>query len=148
MRPTTIALVVVLLGCSGKDPPSDGGDGEAARRLAYELLARPESKSIGPLEYVELDALAPAQRGRRVKVHGFVEDAPIERTPDGARHRFTMAQRGAKLVVEHTGTLPDRFQPKLEVIVTGTLSDDGTQIASDELIAKCPETYEDGSTPR
>lgn len=147
MRTTTIALVVVLLGCGGKDPPSDGGDGEAAR-LAAELLARVDAKTIGPLEYVEVDALDAAQRGRRVKVHGFVEDAPIERTPDGARHRFTMAQRGAKLVVEHQGMLPDRFQPKLEVIVTGTLSDDGTRIASDELVAKCPETYEDGSKPR
>ncbi|HWB82142.1 MAG TPA: cytochrome c maturation protein CcmE [Nannocystaceae bacterium] len=145
MRSAAIAIAVVLLGCSGKDPPSEGGDGDAAR-LAYELLAR--KASVGPLEYVEVDALAASQRGRRVKVHGFVEDAPIERTPDGARHRFTMAQRGAKLVVEHQGMLPDRFQPKLELIVTGTLSDDGTHIASDELVAKCPETYEDGSKPR
>ncbi len=137
-------MVGALCACGGDARPTAADDGSAAK-LAYELLVAPDAKSPGVLEYLELSELEAAHRGRRVKVHGLVADAPIERRTDGTGHRFTMVQDATTLVVEHTGALPDRFQPKLEVIVTGTLSDDGTRIATDELVAKCPETYDDGT---
>jgi cytochrome c-type biogenesis protein CcmE len=45
------------------------------------------------------------------------------------------------LTVEHSGPLPDRFQERLETIVTGTLADDGTVLHATDLVAKCPDDY-------
>ena len=112
------------------------------------LLRAPRSWQITALYHrtSELDA---THRGTRVKVHGIVTDEPILRASDDASYRFVIAQGGATLVVDHHGVLPDRFQTKLEVIVTGTLSDDGTRIATDELVAKCPDNYDEAkAAPR
>src|SRR5262245_56378627 len=113
MRVAPLALATLLLGCRGDDKPSDGGSGAVG--LAYDLLARPDAKDVGPLEYLEVDELSASHRGKRVKVHGFVTEDEVQRSGDHMRWRFVMAQGGARLVVEHTGTLPDRFQQKLEV---------------------------------
>jgi cytochrome c-type biogenesis protein CcmE len=133
-----VLVVVMLVGCARAEeqPPIERDVG------LFELPT-----TVGPLEYVEVDRLDASHHGKRVKVHGFVTDDEIVRTPEGTRWRFTIAQDDKRLVVVHTGALPDRFQPRLEVIVTGTLSDEGTTLASDELVAKCPDSYEDGSKP-
>lgn len=43
--------------------------------------------------------------------------------------------------VRYNGVVPDTFKDDAEVIVTGTLGQDGTFIAKD-LLAKCPSKYE------
>lgn len=135
-----VALVACDPAPAPEQPPAPSPE---AIRVAESVF----DTAPGMLEFLDLDELAPRHRGKRVKVHGFVADAPIERTKDGARHRFVIEHGAATLVVEYEGLLPDRFQPRLEVILTGKLSDDGTRIATDDLVAKCPESYDDGTKP-
>ena len=45
------------------------------------------------------------------------------------------------ITVRYSGVVPDTFKDDAEVIVTGSLGQDGTFIAKD-LLAKCPSKYE------
>jgi hypothetical protein len=97
----------------------------------------------GVLEIIELDAVLPAHHGRRVKVHGYVMRDTIQRRAGSNDYRFGMARRGARLDVQYTGVLPQDFAEQREVIATGTLSDDGKTLVATEVLARCPEDYEE-----
>ncbi|MBX7080712.1 MAG: cytochrome c maturation protein CcmE [Nannocystaceae bacterium] len=149
MTRAAIAVVAVLaaaLAC--REPTAPAADGKAAAELAEAIAKSVPPPSPGVLEYLEADELGAAHRGQRVRVHGVVTTDPILGKPGGGGYRFVMAKGDARVTVEYHGVLPDRFQAKLEVVVTGTLSADGSTLASDDLVAKCPETYESGATPR
>jgi cytochrome c-type biogenesis protein CcmE len=50
--------------------------------------------------------------------------------------------------VHHTGPKPDTFKDQSEVVATGVLSRQGTELVVDasELSAKCPSKYEGSQT--
>jgi cytochrome c-type biogenesis protein CcmE len=110
--------------------------------LLYAALALPTCDSPRTLDqYVEADEITPRYRGVIVKVHGYVAPASVARDSSGV-HRFRVVRRQGGVDVTYADALPDRFQDKLEVIVTGTLGDDGTSMHATELVAKCPSDYE------
>lgn len=117
----------------------------------FAALGRAITGPPGLLEFVEVEALQSAHRGHRVKVHGWVRDGSIARHPASGAYRFAIGPRvargeaspaGPSLVVEYAGVLPERFQDRLEVVVTGRLADDGATLVGDDLVAKCPTSYE------
>jgi len=133
---------------SAQTPSSSAGTAVVNERSSgdprglVDAIGRTIAPTPGMLEPVEADALLPEHRGRRVKVHGFVRDGSIGRRPATGGHRFAIGG-DPPLVVEYEGVLPDRFQDRLEVIVTGTLAEDGRTLAGDELVAKCPTSYDE-----
>jgi hypothetical protein len=149
MSRAVLALVCVLasaLAC--REPAPAPVEDDTAAELAQAIAHSVRAPAPGVLEYLEADELSASHRGQRVRVHGVVTTDPILGKPGGGGYRFVMAKGAARVTVEYTGVLPDRFQPKLEVVVGGTLSADGATLTSDDLVAKCPETYESGATPR
>lgn len=95
----------------------------------------------GVLEHLEVDDLTPAHHGRTVRVHGWVAPGSIAQRQSPPSTRFTLVRGDGSLTVEHSGPLPDRFQERLEAIVTGTLADDGKVLHATDLVAKCPDDY-------
>ncbi len=133
MRGFLPAVVLAIGGCDPSDVPAPS-PGET------ELVAR-ETPAI--LEYLELDEVGVSQHGRRVKLHGYVIRGTVERKPGTSTYRFALARRGARLRVDYTGTLPHDFADQREVVATGTLAADGTALAADEVVSKCPDDYEE-----
>jgi hypothetical protein len=143
VRSTTLILAIAACDPSAETPSSPQTRPEDARALVDAVVGR----SPGPLEYHEADALGPEHAGRRVKAHGFVREGSIQRHTETGAIRFEIGTRDPPLVVRYTGVLPDQFQEKLEVIVTGELASDGRTLTSDDLVAKCPTSYENVDTP-
>ncbi len=132
-----VLAAIVLAACDGSPPPPVAATTPEPAPATAPVDAAPV------LEYLELDELGPDHRGRRVKVHGYVRRDTIERRPGTNAHRFGIARRGAALRVEYDGVLPDDFVEQREVIITGRLGDDGTTLVADEVLAKCPDDYEE-----
>lgn len=86
--------------------------------------------------------LAAADNGsRNYRVNGKVVAGSIERLPSGQDVRFSMSDGSATLAVQYHGIVPDTFVDRADVVVEGTLQDDGTFNAH-TLLAKCPSKYE------
>ncbi len=149
-------LCVALLACdalvsrgAGDATPREAdpgaSDDEDAKRLAALVVDAIVPPAVTPT--LELDEITSAHRGARVRVHGHVAADPILQRSGGdataaPAYRFVIEGRGARLAIDYDGALPDRFQNKLEVMITGTLSSDGASLHGDDLIAKCPDRYE------
>ena len=110
------------------------------------------------VRFRSVDALmehASGNVGGFFKVHGFVEAGSIQRRVDGSDVMtvFVMQERGKRVAVELRGPVPDTFRDGAEIVVTGHLrradgnSSDFVFIA-DELMAKCPSTYNTKDGPR
>jgi cytochrome c-type biogenesis protein CcmE len=89
------------------------------------------------------------------KLHGFVEAGSIQRTvKDGESvNQFALQEHGKRVPVELRGPVPDTFRDGAEVVATGHLrraggvSSDFVFVA-DELMAKCPSTYNTPDGPK
>ena len=138
MRRTILVLWIHVAACDEAPEAPAPVRAEDARALVDAV----RGDAPGVLEYHEADALGPEHAGRRVKAHGFVRAGSIARDPSTGAIRFAIGTQDPPLVVHYTGVLPDQFQEKLEVIVTGELAQDGRTLTSDDLVAKCPSSYE------
>ena len=74
-----------------------------------------------------------------VRVLGVVQD-DVVRTEGGIRVRFTAAEGGQTMPVDYRGTVPDIFQPGIQVVVDGRMGSDGVFHAR-TLEAKCPARF-------
>jgi cytochrome c-type biogenesis protein CcmE len=77
---------------------------------------------------------------RRFRVQGLVQN-DVRQT--GQEVDFTIAFNGVDVAVRHDGDPPDLFKSGLPVVLEGHWSDDGTFFASDRILVKHAETYED-----
>jgi cytochrome c-type biogenesis protein CcmE len=75
------------------------------------------------------------------KISGKVEAGSVDRGPGGRDLTFTIAEDAARLPVRYHGTIPDAFSEEVDVVVQGSMADDGT-FEAHTLIAKCPSKYE------
>lgn len=73
----------------------------------------------------------------QVRVLGIVEDGYQRQ---GDQLSFTASDGHAAMPVVYSGTVPDIFQPGIEVVVEGRLSQDGVFHAS-TLLTKCPSRF-------
>ena len=108
--------------------------------LAVALIYTSFSASTSAREPSEVIAAGPS--GDASEVTGKVISS--ERVEQGLE--FVLADRdgeGGKLPVEYSGVIPDPFRDGREVIVTGTLDENGVLVAEkDSLITKCPSKFE------
>lgn len=76
-----------------------------------------------------------------VRINGKVVNGSIQRLPGGEDVRFAMSDGQATLEVAYHGIVPDTFVERADVVVGGSLQDNGT-FSAHELLAKCPSKYE------
>ena len=80
--------------------------------------------------------------GAGLKVKGNVVNGSIQRDPnDYLNVNFLIEEKDASLKVTYQGVTPDMFADGREVVVEGTLGEDGVFLAN-TLLTSCPSKYE------
>ncbi|MEO6955049.1 MAG: cytochrome c maturation protein CcmE [Polyangia bacterium] len=81
--------------------------------------------------------------GKHLQMHGFVVPGSIAKRMDQGRqqieYKFQAVNCEKTVEVRYSGTVPDTFKDRAEVVVKGTL--DGNQFHASEISAKCPSKY-------
>lgn len=90
----------------------------------------------------ELEASGMGLDGEAVRVGGDVLAGSIEREALASELRFTITDGQATLPIVYNGVIPDIFSEDVEVVAEGTLSADGTLVAT-KLLTKCPSRFEE-----
>ena len=90
----------------------------------------------------EVMAHPDAWYGKRLQLHGFVVPDSIMRRRDSLDYRFEVHSKGAVVPATYSGIVPDTFKDEAEVVLKGTLTPDGFQVAPNGVMAKCPSKYE------
>jgi cytochrome c-type biogenesis protein CcmE len=83
---------------------------------------------------------------RRFRLQGTVLGGSVERTGDGVE--FAVAYDGVRVDVHHDGDPPELFQPGIPVVLEGSWAADGEQFASDRILVKHSEQYEEDNGER
>jgi len=83
----------------------------------------------------------PDRAGDGFRINGKVDPGSIERMTTGEDVTFLVTDGDQSLRVAYHGIIPDTFVDGAEVVVEGSLEDDGTFHAH-TLLAKCPSKYE------
>ena len=119
------------------------------RALRWALVAAVVAGCVGYLVYSATGTSAQyyetiaEMRGhpsdRDVRVLGVVQN-DVVRSEGGLHVRFTAAESGQSMPVDYRGTVPDIFQPGIQVVVQGRPGPDGVFHAS-VLEAKCPSRF-------
>jgi cytochrome c-type biogenesis protein CcmE len=78
--------------------------------------------------------------GKRLQLHGHVSD--IQRKRNSLEYRFTVESRGRVVQARYSGIVPDTFKEGSEVVLKGTLTEDGFDVERNGVMAKCPSKYE------
>jgi cytochrome c-type biogenesis protein CcmE len=86
--------------------------------------------------------------GKRLQLHGFVVPESIMRRRDSLDYKFKVHSKGAVVPATYSGIVPDTFKDEAEVVLKGTLTPDGFQVAPNGVMAKCPSKYEPKPTGR
>jgi cytochrome c-type biogenesis protein CcmE len=93
-------------------------------------------------KYVDEVAAAPQQwEGKTLQVHGNVVPGSIGRKPDTLDWRFDLERNGKVIRAYYTGSAPDNFKDKAEVVLTGQFTQQGFHAT--DMTAKCPSKYEE-----
>jgi cytochrome c-type biogenesis protein CcmE len=91
--------------------------------------------------YKHVDELMAAPQvwyGKPLQVHGFAKN--VQRKRDSLEYRFEMHNNGHVVRASYTGIVPDTFKNDAEVVLEGTLTEDGFEATG--MTAKCPSKYE------
>ncbi|MFC1803306.1 cytochrome c maturation protein CcmE [Thermoproteota archaeon] len=107
--------------------------------LAYDSVSNYLSPYI-PVS--DISANQAKYTGKSLQVIGVVEPGSLIRTDDGSI-RFTLIDEQGSIKVTYRGVPPQNLEQEgNQVVVLGTLRDDG-KIESSQLLVKCPSKYED-----
>lgn len=83
-----------------------------------------------------------AWHGKKLQLHGYVVEKSIMRRPDTLDYIFKIHSNGHVVNARYTGIVPDTFKDEAEVVLKGTLTPEGFQVAPNGVMAKCPSKYE------
>ena len=78
--------------------------------------------------------------GKKLQLHGFAKD--VARKPNSLDYRFRVESNGEVVMATYKGVVPDTFKNDAEVVLKGTLSPHGFEVAPNGVMAKCPSKYE------
>ena len=111
------------------------------------------SSGRGPLRYLEVDELLADPIGDELKLHGYVELGSLQHQLEDRAlvHTFVLIAHKQRVAVRFTGTAPDTFQDRAEVVARGQLgrtADHSLLFIATEIIARCPTTYQTANGPR
>lgn len=109
--------------------------------FGYLLYAATQSGSEYYVTTGELKAMGDRAIGQSIRLGGRVVEGTVQRDPGGSSVAFALTDgEGIEIPVRYTGTIPDSFQPNVDVIVEGKLGTDGSFTAT-SLLAKCASKY-------
>ena len=80
--------------------------------------------------------------GKKLQLHGYVVPDSIVKRKNSLDYRFQVQSNGQVVNASYTGVVPDTFKSEAEVVLKGTLSQDGFQVSPNGVMAKCPSKYE------
>jgi cytochrome c-type biogenesis protein CcmE len=118
-----VGLLAVVIACLGYLVYSATGSSAEYYQTIAETRAHPSNENVRVLGVVQND---------------------VEKSDGGLRVHFTAAAGGQSMPVDYRGTLPDIFQPGVQVVVDGRFGSDGVFHAQ-TLQAKCPSRFSTGS---
>jgi len=78
--------------------------------------------------------------GQTVRLGGLVQAESVKKASDGVTTEFVITDTNKTISVRYAGLLPDLFREGQGVVTQGSLSPDGTFVAS-EVLAKHDENY-------
>jgi len=106
------------------------------------LLYSTLSEGTEYYKHVDEVLTAPADwHDKTLQLHGFATN--IGRAADSLDYRFDVTYNGRTITAYYTGIVPDTFLEDSEVVLRGSLLDNGTfQVERDGIMAKCPSKYE------
>jgi cytochrome c-type biogenesis protein CcmE len=113
--------------------------------LVYLAFTVTRASAVYYLTVPELYARGAAAEQRAVRVSGVVDAGSVERDPASFATRFSASDAGGSLPIVYQGTVPDIFQPGIQVVVEGKLGTDGI-FHADTLLTKCPAHFQ-AATP-
>ena len=111
--------------------------------VAY-LFASSAGEAFEYYKHVDEIMAQPAQwEHKHVQMHGFVLPGSIMKRLDKEHqqieYKFQVVNCGSQVEVRYSGTVPDTFKDRAEVVVKGTLADG--RFEAREISAKCPSKY-------
>lgn len=110
--------------------------------IAYLISAGISNTSQYFFTVDELMSQKASYAGAGLKVKGTVVDGSIIRDPnDYLKVNFSIAEKTSNLKVVYQGVTPDMFGDGREVVVEGTLTNEGVFHAN-TLLTSCPSKYE------
>ena len=80
--------------------------------------------------------------GKKLQLHGFVVPDSINKKPNSLDYWFQIQSNGQIVSARYTGVVPDTFKSDSEVVLKGTLAQDGFTVMPNGVMAKCPSKYE------
>lgn len=80
--------------------------------------------------------------GKKLQLHGYVVPGSILKRRSSLEYRFQVQSNGQTVSASYTGVVPDTFKDEAEVVLKGTLTPEGFQVAPNGVMAKCPSKYE------
>jgi cytochrome c-type biogenesis protein CcmE len=80
--------------------------------------------------------------GKKLQLHGYVVPGSILKRRSSLEYRFQVQSNGQLVSASYTGVVPDTFKDEAEVVLKGTLTPEGFQVAPNGVMAKCPSKYE------
>jgi cytochrome c-type biogenesis protein CcmE len=81
-----------------------------------------------------------AWQGKRLQLHGFVED--LRQRPNTMDYQFHVKNNGKIITASYTGVVPDNFKNGAEVVLKGQLHSDSFAVEPNGVMAKCPSKYD------
>ncbi|MCY2929227.1 MAG: cytochrome c maturation protein CcmE [Planctomycetota bacterium] len=103
----------------------------------------------GKLSYLTVEEFLADKsfRTQRVRLRGMVSKEELSLRAGSATVSFWLVgEKGGKLRVSFSGTIPDTFAADREVVVEGTLGKDDVFLAG-QLLTKCASKYEGDKGP-
>ena len=112
--------------------------------VAY-LFASSAGEAFEYYKHVDEVMAQPAQwEHKHLQVHGFVVPGSIMKRMDKEHqqieYKFKAVNCGKEVEVRYSGTVPDTFKDRAEVVVKGTLADG--RFEARDISAKCPSKYQ------
>jgi cytochrome c-type biogenesis protein CcmE len=112
--------------------------------IAY-LFASSAGEAFEYYKHVDEVLAQPTQwNGKHLQMHGFVVPGSIMKRMDKEHgqieYKFQAVNCGSTVDVRYSGTVPDTFKDRAEVVVKGRFM--GDRFAADEISAKCPSKYQ------
>lgn len=115
--------------------------------IGYLIFSGLNKNSVYFLHVSEALAKGP-QNIEKVRLFGQVsEDLPVDKIKH-AGIEFELVDKNnpsQSIAVRYKGVLPDSFKPGAEVIVKGSMDENGNLFRAHSLMTKCPSKYEKNS---
>ena len=80
--------------------------------------------------------------GKKLQLHGYVVPDSIMKRKNSLEYKFQVQSNGHFVHATYNGVVPDTFKSDAEVVLKGTLSDEGFDVSPNGVMAKCPSKYE------